>query len=98
MFTRTSRYYGLPLGEIADIDGEPTIKFVRRRFIPIDVGGQVMARHTVAAGDRLDNVTARYLGDPELFWQVCDANFVMVPADATAETGRVLRILLPQGR
>ena len=25
-------------------------------------------------GERLDNVAAQYLGDPTLFWRLCDAN------------------------
>ena len=53
--------------------------------------------HAVAEGDRLDNVAARYLGDPELFGRICDANRALRP-DALLETiGRRLRITLPEG-
>jgi hypothetical protein len=48
----------------------------------------------VAQGDRLDNVTARYLGDPAQFWRVCDANNVLRP-DELEETGRAIAIALP---
>ena len=51
---------------------------------------------TVTEGDRLDLITARTLGDPEQFWQICDANNAMNPVDLTAELGRSLVIPLPQ--
>lgn len=98
MFTRTSRYYGIPLGQLQDIDGEPTVFYVRRRFIPMYDPSPIIANHLVVAGDRLDNITARYLGDPELYWKVCDTNLVMNPPDATSVLGRTLRVPLPQGR
>ena len=34
-------------------------------------------------GDRLDNIAARYLGDPEQFWRICDANGAMRPDELT---------------
>jgi hypothetical protein len=51
----------------------------------------------VTQGDRLDNVTARYLGDPEAFWRICDANNAMRPNELTETIGRRLRITLPEG-
>ena len=39
-------------------------------------------------GDRLDNVSAQYLGDPEQFWRLCDANNAMEPEELT-ESRRV---------
>ncbi len=98
MFTRTSRYYGIPLGQLQDIDGEPTVFYVLRRFIPPPDAAPILANHVVVSGDRLDNVTARYLADPEVYWKICDANVVMNPRDATSVLGRTLRIPLPQGR
>jgi hypothetical protein len=53
--------------------------------------------HTVTEGERLDNITARYLGDPEQFWRVCDANNAMRPEELTETIGRKLRITLPEG-
>jgi hypothetical protein len=55
-----------------------------------------MVEHPVVQDDRLDNITARYLGDPEQFWRVCDANNAMHPRELTEEIGRRLRIPLPQ--
>ena len=34
---------------------------------------------TIGAGDRLDNLAARYIGDPQQFWRLCDANGAMQP-------------------
>jgi hypothetical protein len=51
----------------------------------------------VVAGDRLDNISAIVLGDPELSWRVADANRAMLPRELTAVPGSVLRIALPEG-
>ena len=48
-------------------------------------------------GDRLDNITAQYLGDPEQFWRICDANNVLAPNELTDTLGRIIRITLPEG-
>jgi hypothetical protein len=40
--------------------------------------------HTRVQGDRLDNIAARYLQDPTLFWQLCDANGTPVAASLEA--------------
>ena len=56
----------------------------------------LLAEHTITQGDRLDNVTAHYLGDPEQFWRVCDANRAMWPDDLMV-IGERLRITLPEG-
>jgi hypothetical protein len=45
----------------------------------------------------LDNVTARYLGDPTLFWRLCDANRAMLPHELTDTIGSKLRITMPDG-
>ena len=96
MFTRTSRYYGLPTAELLNPDGRVVV-YARRRFLPPLSQVTVIAEHSVVQGDRLDNVTARYLGDPEQFWRVCDANNAMRPEELTETIGRKLRITLPEG-
>jgi hypothetical protein len=35
----------------------------------------------VADGERLDLIAARFLGDPEQFWRLCDANRTLRPED-----------------
>ena len=57
----------------------------------------LLLEHVVTQGERLDNITAQYLDDPEQFWRVCDANRAMCPDELTEEVGRRLRITLPEG-
>ena|SRR5215212_5827816 len=95
MFSASSRYYGIERVHYERPDGL-TIVYVRRRFIPELPAAATIAEHVVTGGERLDNITARYLGDPEQFWRVCDANFAVRPDELTEEVGRRLRIPLPQ--
>ena len=98
MFDNTSRYAALETAEhaVPRPDGEPRpVRYVRRRFVPPPAEATTLVEHTVVQGDRLDNVTARYLGDPTQFWRVCDANAAMDPDELTAEPGRRIRIALP---
>lgn len=96
MFPRTSRYYSIEIAKYITPD-QREIVYLRRRFLPNSATAVIIAEHSVAEGDRLDNVTARYIGDPEQFWQVCDANNAMVPDELTAEIGRLLKIAMPTG-
>jgi hypothetical protein len=98
MFEPTSRYHGLETATlaVADPDGLPrTIAYVRRRFIPPLSEATHVVEHGFAAGERLDTVTARYLGDPTQFWQICDANLVLRPEDLE-DIGRVIHVALPR--
>lgn len=90
MFTATSRYANLETA-IYEGPGGRKVVYVRRRFVPT-FSGSVLVEHPVADHDRLDTITARYLGDPEQFWRICDANTVLSPDDLTAEVGRRLTI------
>ena len=96
MFPRTSRYYNIEIVKYVTAD-QREIVYVRRRFLPRSVHGPLIAEHSVVEGDRLDNVTATYLGDPEQFWQVCDANDAMQPDELTEEIGRRLKVAMPTG-
>ena len=93
MFEHTSRYYSLETAVFLANGRE--VRYKRRRFLP---GGSavVIAEHLVTQGDRLDNIAARYLGDPEQFWRLCDDNYAMHPDELTAEVGRRLRVTMPQ--
>ena len=99
MFDVTSRYYSLETAtlSVADPDGlTRAIAYKRRRFIPpLDEATRVL-EHRFAAGERLDNITARYLGDPTQFWQICDANLVLGPEELEAEIGQVIHVALPR--
>ena len=95
-FPPTSRYYNLATATLQTPDGR-TIIFLECRFVPPPENFTLLQEHVVAEGDRLDNITARYLGDPEQFWRICDANCAMRPEELTETIGRRLRITLPEG-
>src|SRR5262245_35888798 len=98
MFEPNSRYFPLEIKTLAatDENGEQReIRYVVRRFIP-DGTGPTLLEHTVIQGERLDQITAKYLGDPTQFWRVADANQAMAPEELTGEIGRRIIIALPQ--
>jgi hypothetical protein len=96
LFTATSRYYGIATTTLAQ-NGAPPIVYLLRRFVPQPENFQLLQTYTVMQADRLDNIAAKYLGDPTLFWRLCDANRAMRPWELTATVGRKLRITLPAG-
>ena len=93
-FPIDSRYHGLATLTIEDSDGT-TRAYASRRFIPQTDRFSQIQTHSVASGDRLDKLAAHYLGNPELFWQLCDANGAMRPDELIEIIGRRLRITLP---
>lgn len=95
-FSPGSRYHGLPLRTRRADDGREIV-YVSRRFVPPPEDLSLLRLHEVVEGDRLDHLAARYLGDPELFWRLADANRAMRPAELAAELGRRLRVTLPEG-
>jgi hypothetical protein len=96
VFQLTSRYYAVETRELETIEGR-TIRYLRRRFVPQSDRFELLVEHTVAEADRLDNIAARYLGDPEQFWRICDANNAIRPDELIETLGRRLRITLPEG-
>ena len=96
LFIATSRYYGLDTETLSLPQGK-TIIYLKRRFVPPPERFQLLQEATVKRGDRLDNLAAQYLGDPTLFWRICDANRAMRPEALTETAGRKLRITLPEG-
>lgn len=95
-FPPTSRYYGIETATIESGDGR-TVVYLRRRFVPSPDRFALLLEHTVVDDERLDNITARYMDDPEAFWRVADANAAMRPEELTETIGRRLRITLPEG-
>ncbi len=96
LFPPTSRYHGIDTATLETADGN-TIIYLRRRFVPPPERFALLQEHTVIQGDRLDNISVRYLGDPEQFWRICDANRAVRPEELTETAGRKLRITLPEG-
>ncbi|NHB84430.1 LysM peptidoglycan-binding domain-containing protein [Tessaracoccus sp. HDW20] len=94
-FPPTSRYATVEVAVLETATGEE-IAYLRRRTVPQPESFALLGWHEVTQGDRLDNVTATHLGDPEQFWRIADANRALRPDDLI-ELGRRLRITLPAG-
>jgi hypothetical protein len=96
MFSPLSRYANLETTTL-EVAGERTIVYVGRRFVPQPEALALIEEHIVQLGDRIDNVAAARLGDPELFWRIADGNREMYAPDLVTTAGRRLRITLPEG-
>ncbi len=94
-FTASSRYARTETATARRADGS-VVTYLRRRFVPQPYG-ETVATRLVAEGDRPDLAAAETLGDPLLYWQLCDTNLVMHPAELTAEIGRVIRVAVDGG-
>jgi hypothetical protein len=95
-FAPTSRYYGIATARLTLADGRTAV-YVQRRFLPQVESFAPLHSVTVVAGDRLDNIAARYLGDAQQSWRLCDANGAMQPEALVAHVGAMLTITLPEG-
>jgi hypothetical protein len=96
LYPPTSRYYGIASVQLAKPDGS-TITYLKRRFVPPPENFSLLTEHLVVSGDRLDNIAAHRLGDPQQYWRICDANGAIRPAALTETVGARLRITLPEG-
>lgn len=97
-FPTDSRYYAISTLQYKAPNGQ-TITYLAQRFVPQPGAANyaTVAQHTVVQGDRLDLLAAKYLGDPLLFWLICDANGAMRPDQLVETPGTALNITLPQG-
>lgn len=95
-FPANSRYHATPVARLELPDGR-AIAYLRRRVVPPPEAFATLREHLVVQGDRLDTIAALQLGDPELFWRLCDANGALRPDELIEEIGRRLRIPLPEG-
>jgi nucleoid-associated protein YgaU len=97
-FPTDSRYYGYSTLTYVTPAGQ-SISYLARRIVPQPGAPNyaTVAQHTVAQGDRLDLIAAKYLGDPLMFWLICDANGAIRPESLIATPGAVLAITMPQG-
>jgi hypothetical protein len=92
MFERGSRYEQVPEGVYVDAAGrEHPYKLLRILPRP----SPAVHTHVVGEGDRLDLLAHGYLGNPELFWRICDANAALRPEELTNELGE--RLVIPIG-
>lgn len=95
MLEETSRYTHLESAELTLPDGRQ-VRYRRRRFLPQGESLPLLLEVNVTEGERLDQIAARTLGDPEQAWRIADANNAMHPLDLLTEPGRTLRIPLPE--
>jgi hypothetical protein len=95
-FPATSRYYGIATAQFEDPTGRVVV-YLRRRFVPSPQRFALLQEYRVQQSDRLDNIAARYLDDPEQFWRLCDANGALRPDELTETVGRRIRVTLPEG-
>jgi hypothetical protein len=95
VFPSNSRYHGIETVKMETGNLE-TLVYIRRRFIPQPDRFSLLQEHILTQGERLDNITNRYIGDPEQFWRICDANGALHPDELT-EIGSRIRITLPEG-
>jgi nucleoid-associated protein YgaU len=92
----SSRYYGFGVEQMTLANGT-VVSYLSRRIIPPMSLYTQTQNYTVVAGDRLDNLAARFLGDPILFWMIAEANGAEDANELTAEPGRVILIPLVSG-
>ena len=95
-FAPDSRYYGVATAQLTEADGR-TVVYVRRRFLPPPENFAVLQAVAIVSGDRLDNLAARHIGDPQQWWRLADANRAMLPEALVAEPGATLNLTLPEG-
>ena len=94
-FPATSRYAAIETATHQKADGR-TVVYVKRRFLPQGDDLAVVHEHVVVEGERLDHIATRYLGDPEQYWRICDANNAVQPEALVSEPGRRIKITLPE--
>lgn len=96
LFPPNSRYHGIATTTLQTAGGK-TVVYIVRRFLPAPDDLTLLQEHVVTDGERLDRIAAQYIGDPEQFWRICDANGAMRPDELTETVSRRLRITMPAG-
>ncbi len=92
----SSRYYGFAVEYFTRPDGLQ-VAYLQRRIIPQPDIYTSLQNYVVVDGDRLDNLAAKYFGDPLLFWMIADANGATDPDELTSQVGRTIQIPLASG-
>jgi hypothetical protein len=95
-FPPNSRYHATPTVTTVTAGGR-TIVHLRRRIVPPPERFATFREHTVVQGDRLDRLAAEHLGDPEVYYRICDANGAIRPDELIETGGRRLRLTMPEG-
>ncbi len=97
-YPRSSRYHDAEIGVHTQPDGTE-VRYTKRRLLPPlpDQASDATTPHTVSEGERPDLLAQRYLGAPDQWWQIADANPVLDPHELTDEPGRTIAVPLPGG-
>jgi hypothetical protein len=94
-FAPSSRYNGLAIAKFTAPDG--TIHaYVTRRVVPQPADLASAGSYVVSDHERTDLIATATMGDPELFWRLCDGNRALDPAELEV-AGKRLRVTLPLG-
>jgi nucleoid-associated protein YgaU len=92
-----SRYYGAAVVQYDMPDGTP-VMYLARRIIPqASTAYPATKSYVIVDGDRLDSLAAKFLGNPLLYWMICDANTAMDPDKLTAQAGAQVVIPVASG-
>lgn len=94
-FPPSSRYHRTPTATWTTDDGREVV-YLKRRLVPPPERFATLQEHVVTEGERPDHLAARYLGDPEMYWRLCDANGVVRPGELVEPVGRRVRVTLPE--
>ncbi|MER8400435.1 hypothetical protein [Mesorhizobium sp. M1348] len=97
MFDHTSRYSDQKKLQYERPDGR-VVSYASRRILPPRESFDTLVNVQLTEGQRLDSIAAMTLGDPQLFWQICDANGVLNPFDLMSGVGRVIKVPMPGRR
>ncbi len=73
------------------------VAYLQRRIIPQPDIYTSLQNYVVVDGDRLDNLSAKYLGDPLLYWMIVTLTVRCDPDELTAQVGRTIQIPLASG-
>ncbi|MFD7505959.1 LysM peptidoglycan-binding domain-containing protein [Streptomyces sp. NPDC059850] len=96
-YPRTSRYHDAEIGVHTQPDGTE-VRYAKHRLLPpLAEAAEETVPHIVSSGERPDQLGQRYLGDPEQWWRIADANPTLDPRELTAEPGQEIEIPLPGG-
>lgn len=86
-----SRYLNTTVEMLTKPDGTQ-VAYLQRRIIPQMQIYASVQNYVVIDGDRLDNLAFKFLGNPLLFWMICDANGASDPESLTGQVGRTILI------
>lgn len=93
-FSPGSRYANAVLRTYVGPDGRE-IRYVEARILPAPERHQPLTLHRIEQAEPVHLLAARYYGDAEQYWRICDANRVSWPPATTARPGATLLIPVP---